>query len=626
MRHHSKSTCVLLMLPMLLFMCILLWNIALPSELRLSNEASRQTLGVATLSKEVIVSKDLTFAKNSFVSKDSTISQDAIVSKSSKIGQNSIVSKDFAIGQNSIVSKDLTIGQNSIVRKDLTIDKDSIVSRNTTYKLEDYITSWPRRVLFIWCGPKKREFTFKDFLSIKSAIQSVTPSTVLFVYKQLPKLDDTKYNTWLEELQKNFPFWVNRELSPTEDLCNSPKPLARASIESFIRHYNLSGCLFVGDSTVMIPPFILNEPDKYMNAYNEETGQGFLYVPLNHNSQQEAVSSSCPQVAHDNKSLPKTCMVINSSRLYPEQIMYSKTYVSEQLRLIYYGSKEIPLPRKDSSNAPAPNIAHYVWLRGGPMNYSFFVSVLSALYVGNVQYVYIHGDKPPSGPNWQKIQENGGARVMYVPWHKPEKVFQQEIKFLHNLADVYKSSIMADYGGIMMDPDLYFVQQPDEELFSYDTVLSPGFYTPKTSPYIFNMGITITKPHAKFAKLWLESEQDFVIEDHIWNCGKNTYKIWERQPEIAKVIWDFQIMCRFKVCERFWIYKNSFLEKKHKKKSLLHHIHELGKETLAVHVIQPDPFNNYNETAYNLKTFEGEVGRLVLRAAGFLGQVDGLVP
>ena len=52
-----------------------------------------------------------------------------------------------------------------------------------------------------------------------------------------------------------------------------------------------------------------------------------------------------------------------------------------------------------------PNIGHMVWLGGGRMDYVFYLSVLSVLYVAKVDRLYIHGDQPPAGDLWQKVRQ-----------------------------------------------------------------------------------------------------------------------------------------------------------------------------------------------------------------------------
>ena len=61
--------------------------------------------------------------------------------------------------------------------------------------------------------------------------------------------------------------------------------------------------------------------------------------------------------------------------LDPELIMFNPSSLASQLRLILYGSRLYPELKPDSRH-PAPNIAHYVWLGGGEMSYTFFLSVL----------------------------------------------------------------------------------------------------------------------------------------------------------------------------------------------------------------------------------------------------------
>jgi len=71
-----------------------------------------------------------------------------------------------------------------------------------------------------------------------------------------------------------------------------------------------------------------------------------------------------------------------------------------------------------------PNIAHMIWIGGGPMDYLFYLSVLSLLYVAKVDTVYIHGDLEPPGENWKSIMsmEKTRDRVKFITRTQPVKV------------------------------------------------------------------------------------------------------------------------------------------------------------------------------------------------------------
>ena len=113
---------------------------------------------------------------------------------------------------------------------------------------------------------------------------------------------------------------------------------------------------------------------------------------------------------------------------------------------------------------------------------------------------------------------------------------------------------MYKYGGIMLDPDIIFIRPIDTMLYHYEAVISLDHTTYPPFPDMFNLGISISKPQSQFAKMWIESERNFLDGVWLWNVGAATYKLWERNPSIALISRHLQIMCnRYRTCRPFWV-------------------------------------------------------------------------
>ena len=172
----------------------------------------------------------------------------------------------------------------------------------------------------------------------------------------------------------------------------------------------------------------------------------------------------------------------------------------------------------------------------------------------------------------------------------------------------------------MMDPDIFFLNEIPEELLHYDVVI-PGRSgsVNRGYPAIMNMGLTISKPHSEFAKMWLQSEQSFVDEDWNWNCGRKTYKMWERRPQMAV----FEPILRMIVCNG-------------RKKCTPNwqpydEANPMGgvnwqRDVIAIHMSGGNPYRGIDSIINTMNDFKGQVGRLILRAAGRLKDSKGLVP
>ena len=508
------------------------------------------------------------------------------------------------------------------------VKQPSHVQKNTDLNTQSF---WQRNVLYVWCG--KETFTFENYLSVRSVIVHVRPSTITFLYKKFPVVDNATYNTWLDELQHNFPFWSNVPLDDNNALCHTlkhPSKTTMAQFSSLLHPQGTSGGLYIGPRTILTQSFHLAHPEAYIDAYNEETGEGLYYIPLRlagqHRSSEEVVISNitCPLISHDARTIPDVCGVLNTE-FYPENIMDDTSAMAAKIRFLVYGHPDFPKPAHDSTTL-APLMAHYVWLGGGEMLLGFYLSVLSALYVAEVDHVYIHADQILKGHYWNKILTNSRSdRITVLPWQMPHLVYNQSIHEVAHMADVIKSSVMYEYGGIMMDPDVLFLQKVPAEYRAYEAVVSPDITPYPPFPDILNMGISISKPRSRFAKLWLESERQFRDNEWLWNCGQVTYKLWERNPEIAYLSRHLQILCFQHKCHILWGDKNNY-----KNMDIRHNamagIKNWKTAAVSLHVTWPDPFLSLDNTVHVDSGMFGQTARMVLRAAGEIAMEHGKVP
>ena len=103
--------------------------------------------------------------------------------------------------------------------------------------------------------------------------------------------------------------------------------------------------------------------------------------------------------------------------------------------MIFYGTEHIlrPVP---SYKTLVPNIGHMVWIGGGRMDYVFYLSLLSLLFVAKVDVVYIHGDKPPTGENWQELCTIPRIRdrIKLIKRTPPSMVYQVSLLKAHLLS------------------------------------------------------------------------------------------------------------------------------------------------------------------------------------------------
>ena len=217
------------------------------------------------------------------------------------------------------------------------------------------------------------------------------------------------------------------------------------------------------------------------------------------------------------------------------------------------------------------------------------------MYIAKLDQIYIHVDRPFYGPLWQKVTNDKlGDKVKVVFRQRPIRIYGQSLKKVAHVADVIKSSVMYEYGGVMMDTDIVFIRKIDQQLREYEAVVSPDVAELPPFPHTLNMGISLSKPRSEFARMWLESERHFQDERWLWNCGQATYKFWERKPWIAKVSNKLQkIIYNFEV-KKMW---DGGSDSTHQD------------SVISIHPTFPDPYVSWNNTLYKNKGLMPETAR-----------------
>lgn len=476
---------------------------------------------------------------------------------------------------------------------------------------------WRRGLFYICCKTDAMEY--KNYVSFLSAVRSVQPGAVLFAHESYP--GDKPMDLWVSDIEASVPFLLKQNISEDDALC--PRRSA-TDIRRFLAKHDFQDSLYVGTLTVLRHPFQpRDDGSTIMDYYNATTQQGIIYVPAGDDPNTQSVpTGTCPAARPSDASIPDVCFTLldpavkNMPEL-PEYVMSASSALAAQLRLVLYGSSA-PAVLQPQPRHPVPNVAHYIWLGGGHMTFTFFMSVLSAVYVGHVERVYIHGDAAPGGEHWRHLQEmDGGERVHYVPWHRPRGIFGRPVNAIRNQADTVKSLIMHTWGGIMMDPDVMFLRRPEPWMFHYDALMTGRAHKPMINP-----AISFSRPKSLYSQLWLQSEKQFVNGRYVWDCCYKMYNVWIRNPLAAKLERDFNLLCRNGSCFRRsneLFYVN---DTKDERNSLNH----WKDKVITAHFSSPDPFKSQKTCAFTLRGFAGEAGRLILRAAGLLAAGQGIEP
>ncbi|KAH9487503.1 hypothetical protein Btru_074466, partial [Bulinus truncatus] len=234
-----------------------------------------------------------------------------------------------------------------------------------------------------------------------------------------------------------------------------------------------------------------------------------------------------------------------------------------------------------------PAISHTILLnpaKDKPVNVTFshYLSILSALYLGGFQRVYIYGDTKPSGDWWDRL---ANENVTFVHIEEVETVFQQEVKVYAHQSDILRSLILLKYGGAYQDKDALWTGPVPENVRRYPSVASYDWVDRGEWYGSLNTGIFLSKPRAPFLRRFLESFWYHWDGSWIFNGVNMPYKVYERYPDTLYIYKPLQTICYVGVCHPAWHEDFKRPEGQASKPTGNFNLNE----TLALHYTHPKP-------------------------------------
>ena len=478
----------------------------------------------------------------------------------------------------------------------------------------------PNTVHYVWCG--KRSFQFKHYLSMKSVMREVQPDLIIFHHEVLPVVDKWIYNTWFDELRKEFPFIYVRTAGQAEKIClRSQKPNPNFIYTELTKH----GGIYVHEQTMFLQfPNGMRKYD-FLKLIDDKTGYGFLLskkgFPFNRSSadttrNSKYITDHAHCISHrslNTQSSTPLCINIEDS-IYPKDIWDRNDEFGRVVRNVFYGSPEIKVA-KPNYDSLIPNIAHMVWLGGGQMDFLFYLSVLSLLHVAEVEKLYIHGDGPPSGAYWERVKDH--PRLHLIFREVPHTVFGTSVNDLSHVSDIWRVDFMIKYGGIYLDTDAVFVKPLNKFIRSFDAIASYDWKLMNPPfPDVINFGVMAGKPNATFWHLFQKSMSWFRDKDWTFNGLRQPYRLQEKTPSLIRVDPRLQVICYHFKCHPTWHpqYHNENIDHLNSNS-----IKDWRHDTYAFHWTYPTPPELKNEAAlYHSNTMFAKIGKYILRKAGLI--------
>ncbi|ELT93963.1 hypothetical protein CAPTEDRAFT_191799 [Capitella teleta] len=482
-----------------------------------------------------------------------------------------------------------------------------------------------RRVVhFVWCEPSNAQFTFNHFLSVVASIKIIRPEAIYFNHRKeiLPEIDKWTYNTWFEELLYSFP-WLYLKPQSFSDICSNVGEPKASFVAGQLRQH---GGIYLDLSTLILDfEGTVQEADVVTGKLPEVTSQLPSLFGCKPEACPEHLSSSAVVNHLEHKCLfvdsvnygrniqGYKCVVLNSS-FVPAELLYLETAgksLHNFLRKLLYGQEAIPKPEPHPKEV-VPNVAHYVWFGGGQMDYVFYLSVLSVLHIVKVDAVYIHGDRPPSGPHWRRLLTQE-VKVKWIHKPRPTQIYGVRVGRVEHAADVARHDIMLKYGGVHLDTDAVFNKSLDRRLFHYDAVVSldSPLYPMRPFPDVFNLGVVLSRPFSPFWQRYQLNERYYYEGDYTWNSNRVPYKIWERNPELVHIQPFLQLICCHLKCYPTWV------RERNKAVAIAEDPQRWVDKPLAVHWTAPTPPDMLNEKIMrNSSSLFAQIGHNILKAAG----------
>ncbi|PVD32149.1 hypothetical protein C0Q70_07578 [Pomacea canaliculata] len=470
----------------------------------------------------------------------------------------------------------------------------------------------PRTVYYLWCGDK--QFLFRHYLVLLSSIRILRASKIIFMHDHLPQNDGNLYNTWFDEFKYSVP---NFQLLQVAGTCGR-----KDSLKAVLELLPTEGAIVLGENALIprLPTGIEHMP-LWLALSGEDVSRGVLIAQRGFNNTKshdylrdvKTVKSSC--VTAEQYTVPVDdihCIIVDSD-VHPRDVWQGQTPFAELARWLYYGRRSPILALPDPSR-PIPRIAHYVWLKADPsaadrdLPFSKFLSMISALYVGGFQHVYVHGNVEPEGKWWQQLRSEN---VTFVRIEKPTPMFQMDFPILWPTA-TSSAILLLNYGGAYMDTDAVWTSRVPDWLLHYPVVATFDWQNWDPWPNAFNLGVLLARPQAPWLRHWLTTFRHYQSSDSGFTAIMLPYRVYEHYPDELYVYSRLQVICYFEKCHPTWE-KDSWQESYDWKPTTFNvtGVH-------AIHVTHPNPVASW-ETPKTLKKgtdFFAEVGRHVLKQSG----------
>ena len=161
-----------------------------------------------------------------------------------------------------------------------------------------------------------------------------------------------------------------------------------------------------------------------------------------------------------------------------------------------------------------PNMVHFIHFDSEKISFITFICILSAYYNQLPNIMFVHTNMDLQGRYFKTLEDVIGTRLKIVRTSKPTHVFGQKLSSVQHASDVARIKIMMQYGGIILDEDVFVVKSLNS--FRHFE-LSLGW------PVGQNLGSQVLVGHkqARLLPLWLSLYQEYRPAMWYYNAGES---------------------------------------------------------------------------------------------------------
>ena len=429
--------------------------------------------------------------------------------------------------------------------------------------------------------------TFRNYLSILSVHKLLRPYRIILYVHSSFTSKQYGYNRWFQKATSEIPFLevvysvevdrIGKKLNITEELRFAASVLDKV------------GGVYINLNTVInLNHWIHGEATFQIGIY-WNSSLGFMFVPKIYNIFEYARTFK----VQDNDVDKYSCAIPDSftgsepcctieDEIFPADIMQIYSSFGSFTRSLYYGSQDIPEPKRVFP--PIPKIVHYVWFGHRNVSFSMYVSFKSTLKFVKPLKIIIYIERYNLGPYFDAMRNHSLVRVVY--YGAPNSAFQNRIVNPKHASDFLRTDVLMRFGGIYMDWDVFWLKPIDDLIeLGYETIAAFEHYngmTPREEfPDTINMGVVLARPGSRFISLWQESFREYTGEHATFHAIEMVYKIYEEHPDLLYIEKKLQVMCFKLRCHPLWLpnYKDTGV----------HNEFDFTSTAYAVHFTEPVP-------------------------------------